>query len=814
MKHTLSNASNHVTQINFRKKIAATAIATVLSTSLAFANADMQVDVSVPAGSLSKAIVSIAQQYDVTIVAPDALILGLNTTEFADKISLDALFQRLLDGTDLSIVQLDEKIYKVQKTGTDSSTSTDGKNDSVLAENVEIIEVIGEFQQSLVDRLPIKPQELPFTLDTIGRDDIDIRGFIRPIDVLDTFPNVQISIDTLGSGTPLFLVRGFEAPVLIDNRLVEARDLAQPDSSFVERYEVLKGPASIALGPVSGGGVINAVTKSPRDFTFTTLNVSGDQFGTFIAELDWNVAEALGNDALDFRLSGGYRDFEFDPEEQDRKEFALRPVIVFDIGSDTIVKTSVGYKNTDIKPNVGFPLYSDGSVPEEFDTDTFFGLASAYIEVEDIGFDAQLTHSFLDNLRLVARGAVQSTDLNAVDRNGLYNYTYNDGGPGASRSNPVGYSYSQTNNIDRDNEFFDVQLLYSLDLLGQESNIVVGGSYRTSETASDQSFYGAIGPFAFSNIDEPRFGVIGQIDPAFVRDQVFTEDLWSLYSEFALRTNSWLSVVGGVRYDDFENSNINFADNDPVLSTSEETATTYRLGASARITSSITGFISYAEAFVPQSRIRSNNEAVGPELLTNYEIGLKGNISNGLVVFSASVFQTDRTNVAVDDPAFIDGFFRPFAVTIDAQRNEGFEITSELTLFDGLTISANYGYIKQRLLENTENVFFVPFPENQASVFSDYTIQTGFLKGLRLGGGVRYFSSRISEVETFDFPSVTLFDGFLGFDINETTSIQLNVLNLTDEQYLETGGTTDGSLGGQQQFGTPMTFRLSLRAEF
>ena len=52
------------------------------------------------------------------------------------------------------------------------------------------------------------------------------------------------------------------------------------DDSFVERYEVLKGPASISLGPIGAGGVINTVTKVPESEPFTALDLRGDHFGT------------------------------------------------------------------------------------------------------------------------------------------------------------------------------------------------------------------------------------------------------------------------------------------------------------------------------------------------------------------------------------------------------------------------------------------------------------------------------------------------------------------------------------------------------
>ena len=45
------------------------------------------------------------------------------------------------------------------------------------------------------------------------------------------------------------------------------------DDSFVDRYEVLRGPASISLGPVSSGGIINTVTKLPESDPFAAFEL-------------------------------------------------------------------------------------------------------------------------------------------------------------------------------------------------------------------------------------------------------------------------------------------------------------------------------------------------------------------------------------------------------------------------------------------------------------------------------------------------------------------------------------------------------------
>ncbi|WP_066531913.1 MULTISPECIES: TonB-dependent receptor plug domain-containing protein [Erythrobacter] len=263
------------------------------------------------------------------------------------------------------------------------------------------IVVTGQFQQSLIDRIPIAPEELPFTLDIIDRDFLDERNLTRPIEALTTLPNITFTEDRLGTGTPDFLARGFEAPIQIDNRVQNNfRGSGARDDAFVERYEVLKGPASISLGPIGAGGIINTVTKVPEADRFIGYELRGDHFGSFAAELDANLGDISGNETVLLRISGAYRDFQFDARETRRQTVAVRPVAIVNVGPSTSIKASASYTRTETNPNSGFPLLSNGEILQQIGTDTFTGSANGEAIAEDQYYEAVFNHEFLDNLKL------------------------------------------------------------------------------------------------------------------------------------------------------------------------------------------------------------------------------------------------------------------------------------------------------------------------------------------------------------------------------------------------------------------------------
>ena len=103
--------------------------------------------------------------------------------------------------------------------------------------------------------------------------------------------------------------------VLIDGRIVNAApahfinwtsiSISEPE---IDRIEVIKGPGSALYGANAFSGVINIVTKSPREITGTTVRVSAGSIGTFSGSL----MNAGVRGKLAYKVSGGFfenRDF-------------------------------------------------------------------------------------------------------------------------------------------------------------------------------------------------------------------------------------------------------------------------------------------------------------------------------------------------------------------------------------------------------------------------------------------------------------------------------------------------------------------------
>jgi len=671
-------------------------------------------------------------------------------------------------------------------------------------EEIETIVVEGGFQQSLINRIPVTPKELPFTLDIIDNELLEIRNFTRPIEALTTLPNIARSEDRLGTGTTNFISRGFEAPILVDNRVQNNfRGMGARDDSFVERYEILKGPASIASGPVGAGGIINTVTKSPTTTRFASVKMRSDQFGSAGVDFDANIGDITSNDSVLLRISGAYRDFEFDAEHVGRTTTAIRPVVIVNLGEATSIKASAAYRKSESNPNSGMPLTTEGEILSGVDTSTFTGYVDGESNVEDTLYNVELNHEFLDNLKLTVRGSKQTTDNDYKHTGGIYGYTA-DGANGMTpdTADNIAYVYDGKARNSMNATFVDAQLAYQANFWGQNQDFAIGIAHQENDWTREFSENSNWQEITQAEMFEPRYGWDDEDFGDYYIFQSTDQKLKSIFAEAAIRPSNELTITAGIRYDKLEQDNFRrgtfgYDDND----------LTTRLGASYAVTEDVNLYASFAQAFVPQYRIKEDGSATGAETSDGIEFGVKGSVIDNRISFQASVFSTKRKDVAVTDPDNTD-----YAITIGEVDVQGIEITSITELTDALTLSFNVGYTDIEISAEDEalGVSAPIYPEVTGSLYLNYETQTGPLEGLTVSGGFRRIGDMEGWSKTWD--GYNLADINASYPITENINLSVGVLNLTDETYIEntrTSGVNRYSYGAV--LGAPRTITMTLR---
>lgn len=674
----------------------------------------------------------------------------------------------------------------------------------------EKVVVTGKFQNSLINRLPVELQELPFSLQIIDRESMDERAFLNPLDIIETVPNVSRRQTQLLPTGGSYLIRGLYGTVLTNNRPEnDSRGAGRRDSAHIETIEVVKGPTSILLGPVIPGGVVNQVTKSPQEEDFLGLTGRIGSYGTYRVEGDLNKGALFGSDILSGRLTLAVEDQQSPQDEEETKTFTIRPVLEANFSDRTRAQASVAYTKRDSVPGSGFPVNTDGSVPDVFEPETYLGVPSEQVG-EDTYFDAEFQHEFLNDLKLVVRGSYQDSNFDYQTAQGGYNYA---GGRGFSPGDSLAYVYYSHGYRDSIVAYGDVQLSGGFDAFGQRQDWVVGASSQWTEFASYWAFGGVLGVVDINDIPSAVYGVpdfSGTLAP--YRDS--EDELYSIYAETNIRPTDRLTIMAGARYDDYEVTN---------RATGESTPTddvTFRIGASYALVEDLNAYISYAESFVPQGGVTRNGDNIEPETAVNYELGLKGGILDNRIMLTAAVFALTRENVATADPNNVPG--QPAYVIADGeQEHNGFEIGASFAVTPAFNVDLAYGYVDAAITKDispasgqgaADPVALVP--SNTFSAFGSYTFQQGPLADLKLGAGVRGITDRPAPRFGVDYEGYTLVDAMASYPITDTISVQLNVLNLLDEEYRESVGYATGTQGAGHRFGAPRSAYVTVRARF
>lgn len=677
--------------------------------------------------------------------------------------------------------------------------------------DVDAVVVTGKFQNSLANRLPIAPRELPFTLEVIDRAAIEERGFLNPLDIIETMPNVvRRQTQLLPTGGSYF-IRGLYATVLTNNRPEnDSRGAGRRDVSQIERIEVVKGPASILLGPVIPGGAINQITKSPQGANFLDLTARAGSYGTYRLEGDGNLGKLFGSDILSGRMTLAVEDQRSPQDPERTKTFSVRPVIEASFSEQTRVQASLAYTNRDSVPGSPFPVNADGTVPAAFTPKTFLGVPAKQTG-EDTYADVELQHEFLDDLKLVVRGSYQNSTFDYKSSQGAENYA---GGRGFNPPNDnSAFVYYSKGYRDSQVAYGDVQLVGGFDAFGQRQDWVVGASTQRTKFDSYFRFGGLLGTADIRNLAAAVYAVPNfNLTPTPF--SVRKDKLSSVYAETNLRFTDRLTVVAGARYDDYEVTN-----RVTNVSTPADDVT-FRVGGSFELTDGFNAYASYAESFIPQTGTLRSGDAIDPEQATNYEIGLKGGLLDNRVTVTAAAFKLTRENVATADPRNVTG--QPaFVVPTGEQEHKGYEVSANWRAAPGLSIDIAYGYVDATITKviNTaagqgvgDSVELVP--SHTWSAFGAYTVQEGVLQGLRVGLGVRDITRRPAPRFRITYPGYTLVDATVSYPVTEKVSLQLNVLNLLDEDYRESVGFANGTPATGHRFGAPRSAYVTVRARF
>jgi len=216
-------------------------------------------------------------------------------------------------------------------------------------------------------------------------------------------------------------------------------------------------------------------------------------------------------------------------------------------------------------------------------------------------------------------------------------------------------------------------------------------------------------------------------------------------------------------------------------------------------------YANYARSFTPSFATDTNGDPLEPEVGEGFEVGIRGEIIENRLTATFAYFDITKQNVATADPVI------PFAsVATGEQRSRGvdFNVTGEI--LPGWNVIASYAYINAEITEDNTDIEgnrLRGVPENSASLWTTYEIQSGDLQGLGFGLGLNFVGERQGDLaNSFQADGYFLTNAAI-FYRREGWQVRLNVDNLFDIDYIES--VSNNRVRGIYP-GDPLTVRASV----
>lgn len=646
---------------------------------------------------------------------------------------------------------------------------------------------------------------IPQSIGVVGRKQMDDLGASKPDEAVRYSAGVFAQPFGDDTDNNWFYIRGFDA-----TQTGVYRDGMQlfnfafgnfyTDSYLLERVEVLRGASSSLYGGGNVGGIINYVSKRPLDYDFKQVEVGIDNYPTAFGAFDVNIAVPNGAESKvgplppvwKYRVTGKIEGGDGYSRHEDGFRGVIQGAATYSPDAGTDLTVYANYQHMDQTHGGGDFLPYYGTVKKtqfgridrkdnfsEPDLDKFereqvmagYELNYDINPVWSLQSKARFAYGHIEEVQLFASG-YQGPPFNfnpmpdATNMLSRINFSHDTEVYSATADNNLVGKFA-TGGLDHTLLFGVDYKFYKISEVQSSPTFPLGG---TPISAGDP-IYGAPQDPRTPYLDEST--TIHQAG-VYLQDQIrfgggFVATLNGRYDRLWLDGD--YKALKGVTGEDVSLNKGRFSG---------------RAGLGYEFANGIVPYVSIASTFNPL--VGSNVTAAGrdpfkPETGMQYEAGVKWAPTWFPALFSAAVFDLTKEN-------YVSGPFNA-QTQLGEVRSRGVEFEAQANLTENWKFIGSFTAYDLEILKGTsdtgtslkgEQPFLVP--EVIASAFLDYTVTSGALKGVSLGGGVRYLGkSEATQPNTVKVPDATLFDAAVRYQ-KDSYKLSLNATNLFDKRYV------------------------------
>lgn len=601
-------------------------------------------------------------------------------------------------------------------------------------------------QPILLGKTAIAPKDLPQSIQVIGKEVIADQQVNSLVDVMKNVNGVALGANRGGVGEN-FYARGYSLGTNnIFKNGVRTSIGGSPEASTLESVEVLKGSAALLYGGVTGGAVVNMVTKKPKFDVGGEIQMRTGSYDQYKPTVDvyGPVSQKIAIRAIGtYENAGSFRDF------VKSNRFYINPSLLYKISDQTEVLVQADYLKSDYTPDFG--VGSVNSKIIDYGREKFINTPWAYNKTNTATVQANFNHKFNQNWKLNVLGAFQSYNRNYYGSERIQANTSGVSARNLARQITQEYTYNQQINFSGNLKTgrFKHTLLIGLD--ADQSN-VTSNQFAYGKTPSGVNIttynYGNVNLFDpstyfGSGIVPDAFAITQTLAPIY-RYGAFIQDLIEITDQF--------KVLAGIRYTDQKNAGssvLNLETGEVNKASSKfDDAFSPKLGLIYQPLKNTSFYISYANNFIINTGIDINSNALRPSVVDQYEGGIKNDFLGGKLTANLTYYKIINSNIA-QAAILADGSTSSLFKQLNGETtSDGLEFDVTGNLAKGLNFLMGYAYNYMRYSNTAdvtgmiENVRLVGTTKHTANATLFYTFQDGLVKGLKLGTSAFYTGAR------------------------------------------------------------------------
>jgi len=644
---------------------------------------------------------------------------------------------------------------------------------------------------STASRLGLSAMETPASVEVLDIGTIQQRGDSNVREAVSRTTGLT-DISNLGQGIA-FSARGFTGNNSVGQAedgirlLTAASTLTYPSDTWgYQKFEVLRGPASVMFGDGTVGGIINSIRKAPsRDSTFEALIGAGTR-GEYRAGVGGTGAIGeIGAFRIDASTTGG-NGYVNDGEHTSRKimtNFLFTPTDDF--------RFNITYDHSEESPSryTGIPL-RDGKLSTSIRNQNY-NISNSVQQFNEDRLRGNLEWEISDTLKL--SNTAYWFNSRRHWRNVEY-FSLDSATDTVERSGYTEIRHKQKQIGDR------VELASTADLFGHQNRWALGYEVARVDFRYYDNFYTPANDNLTTIVPRKHFdsGQFLSLIPTLPDFEAKTIQQ-ALFLEDAFNVTEQLKLSAGVRQDWIKLEHDSLLNN--TSKDSDFAPFAYRLGAVFQATPSTMFYGQYSEGSDPVTSLVTARPGSSVFKLTSAkqaETGIKHILPDGKGELTLAVYHIEKDDILTRNPN------NPGTnVQGGSQSSRGIELAATLLPVDHWRADLNMAVLDARYDKLSQSAGGVvvsragntptDVPEKTTNAWLYYQ-QPNWEAGI----GARMVGKRYADsANTSVMSGYTVYDANIAWRANSQTTLRLNLRNLTDKLYAPVSYDTQQFIVGE-----------------